>query len=104
MDFHDLQVMLTTLVRLPTVDDQAEYVRTHPAVRNPARNPVLSGMYAHARKQGDDRLGASVEQVMKLLDLADQFGLDLAASLVKAGPGRGMIIDDTAIPLDDDDS
>ncbi|MFG2229258.1 CHAT domain-containing protein [Streptomyces sp. NPDC048723] len=103
MDQKDLHVMLTTLIRLTSADDQATYVTKHSSLlRTPARHALLSRMYGDADRQGDHDLRARVERVMKLLDLADQFGIDLAASLVQAGPGQGTITGNTAAPLDDD--
>ncbi|MFF6947181.1 CHAT domain-containing protein [Streptomyces iakyrus] len=96
MDPKDLQVMLTTLVALTSVDDQAAYVARHPSLRTPARHALLVRMYGEADRQGDADLRARVERVMQLLDLTDQVGPDLAGPLVMASPGHGTIAGDTA--------
>jgi len=103
VDNKDLKVLLATLIRLSDVDDQADFVRKHPELMDEVALSHLTRMYDEAHRRRDKGLQARLERTEKLLRLAGQLGVELASSMVKAGPGFGMIIGDTAVPLGDDE-
>ena len=103
VDNKDLKVLLATFIRLSDVDSQADLVTKHPELMDEVALSHMTRMYEEAHRRRDKGLQAQLERTEKLLRLAGQLGVELASSMVKAGSGSGMIIDNTAVPFGDDE-
>ncbi|MFD9516169.1 CHAT domain-containing protein [Streptomyces sp. NPDC059979] len=102
MDLEALRSSLIALLRIDDVRDQSAYLRAHPELRGEPALALLDQLYADATRHGRTDLMPRLERTEKLLRLAGQFDMPLAASLVEAGPGSDPINGDTSVPRPDE--